>query len=128
MANIYLQGGTTGEVDPPLGYGLLSHNVGITEINMDLVIQAEKNFAYYNKRFLNALNSGVISQAVYNAITENQNEGRQIYELETNISLDKQLLIDLLDGSGIPNVDTGGTAPQILEDILNEGYQVVKKI
>jgi hypothetical protein len=126
--DIYFQYGTTGEVDPPLGFGLLSHNLAVTEINIDIVIQAEKNFGYYNKRFTQALNTGVISQSIYDAITENQNEARQIYQLETNINLDKQILIDLLDGSGIPNVETGGTAAQIVEDILLEGYQIVKKI
>lgn len=128
MAVLYLQYGDNTNVDTELGYALLSVNGLVTEINEDLVIQQELNFAYYNKQFLAALNSGTISQAEYDAIINNQGDSRQLYQFNTNISIEKQDLLDLANSHGLLNVDSGGTAAQILEDIINEGYQVVKKL
>lgn len=128
MASLYLQFGDNTNVDPDLGYALLSLNGLITEINEDLIIQPEINAPYYNKTFTAALNSGTISQAEYDARIQNQGDARDIYEFNTNVTIQKQDLIDLANAHGLLNVDSGGTAPQILEDIINEGYQVVKKL
>ena len=129
MADLYLEYGSNLDVNPPLGYALLSVNGLVTEINEDIVIQAELQFPYYNKRFTKALNNGTISQTEYDAIINNQNEARQVYELNANVSVEKSELITLVDNYGIQNVDTaGGTAAQIVEDIILEGYQVIKKI
>lgn len=128
MADLYLEYGDNLSVNPPLGYALLAVNGLVTEINEDIIIQAELLFPYYNQRFLVALNSGTISQAVYDAIINNQNEARQIYTLNTNVGVNKQDLVDLVDKYDIQNVNTGDTGPQILEDIILEGFQVVKKI
>ena len=129
MADLFLQKGTNLTVNTDLGFALLDFNVAVTEINEDIIIQPEHLFPYYNKLFTAALNSGVISQAVYDAIINNQNESRQVFELNTNVDVQKQDLVDLVDRYRIPNVDTGGgTAAQIVEDIILEGYQIVKKI
>jgi len=128
MASLYLESGTTSPVTPPLSYSLLGFNVGVTQVTQSIVIDAEKPFLYYNKRFLSALNSGLISQAIYDNIINNQNEARQLFEIESNLDINKQLLIDLVDKFLIPNVNSGGTAAEIVEDIINEGYQIIKKI
>ena len=128
MADLYLEHGTSTNVNPPLGYALLNHNIAVTEVNEDLVIQAQKQFGYYNRRFLNALNIGKIDQIVYNTIINNQAEARQVFELNTNINIEKQELLDLVTRYTVQNVDTGGTAAEIVQDIINEGYQIVKKI
>ncbi len=128
MADLYLQKGDNTNVDPNLGFALLSVNGAVTEINEDIVIQPEQPFLYYNLRFDAALNSGVITQAVYEAIIGNQNEARQLFEINTNVSVEKQELLDLVDRHTIQNVNAGGTAAEIVEDIINEGYQIVKKI
>ena len=113
MASLYLQLGTYLTVNPPIGFSLLNHNVAVTQVTQDLIIQAEKQFLYYNSRFLNALNSGVISQFIYDTIIDNQNEARQVYEIDSNLAIDKQLLIDLVEKNNIPNIETGGTSAQI---------------
>lgn len=128
MADIYISGSELAELEINLGFGYLTNNIGVTEINENLIINPERNFGYYNKRFSAALNSGQITQAVYDAIINNQGPAKVFYELSTNINLDKQVLIDLATANNIPNVETSGTAAQILEDILNEGFQVIKKI
>lgn len=128
MASLYVEYGDNTTVNPELGYALLDVNGLVTEINEDIVIQKELLFPYYNKRFLAALNNGTISQTTYDAIINNQGEVRQVYTLNTDVEVDKQLLVDLVTKFEIQNVDTGATAPKILEDIILEGYQVVKKI
>lgn len=123
---IYLQRGDDLTVNPTLGFGLLGFGGG--NVSISLVIQAEKPFLYYNKRLLNALNSGSISQAVYQAIINEQNEARQVYLFDANIDIDKQTLIDLARNYNVPNIDEGGTAAEIVEDIILENYQIVKKV
>jgi hypothetical protein len=129
MADLYLQAGTESTVNPPLGFGLLGHNVGVTQVTESIIIQAEKQFTYYNKTFTTALDSGVISQSLYDDIVGNQDESRQVYEIESNLIIGKQLLIDLVNKHNIQNVDTaGGTAAEIVEDIINEGLMIVKRV
>ena len=129
MADLYIQLGTDADIELPLGDSFLSFNVGVTQVTQAIVIDAEKNFLYYNPRFLAALNNGTITQVVYDAIIDNQDTMRQTYTIETNLQIEKQLLIDLVLQNNIPNVDTGGgTAAEIVEDVQNEGYLFIKKI
>lgn len=128
MADIYFQRGTADNVDAPLGYMLLGVNVGVTLVTGSIVIQPEQDFSYYNKRFTKALNNGTISQSVYNTIINNQNSSRQVFEIESDLTIDKDELLQLVDLYGIQNVDSGGTIAEIVEDIINETIQIVKKI
>lgn len=129
MANLQLQLGTDADIVLLLGDSFLSFNVGVTQVTQNIVIEAERPFLYYNTRFLTALNNGTITQVVYNAIIDNQDTMRQTYTIETNLQIQKQLLIDLVLQNNIPNVDTGGgTAAEIVEDVQNEGYLFIKKI
>ena len=127
--SLYLQLGSNADVDPPLGFSILDHNVAVTQVTQDIIIQAEKNFIYYNARFDTALNDGTLTQDTYDDIIGNQDSNRQVFEIETNLIIDKQLLIDLVLEHQIPNVDTGaGTGPEIIEDVIAEGYVFVKQI
>lgn len=126
ISTLYIQKGTDLTVNPPLGFGLLGFDSGL--VTLSIVIQKEKQFNYYNKRFETALNNGVISQDVYDAIIENQDEARQVYVFNTDLDIEKENLLNLVDNYKIPNVDPDGTAAEIVEDIINEGYQIVNKI
>lgn len=129
MADLYMQLGTEADIVLDLGYSFLSFNVGVTQVTQGIVIEAERPFLYYNPRFLAALNNGTITQVVYDAIIDNQDTLRQTYTIETNLIIQKQLLINLVLENQIPNVDTGGgTAAEIVEDVQNEGYLFIKKI
>lgn len=129
MESLFLEGGTDLTVNPQIGYSLLSFNEGATQVTQSIVIEAKKNFLYWNKRFLKALNSGIIPQSIYNIIIELQGDDRQLSQIEDNLNIEKQLLIDLVNSSQIPNVNTeSGTAAEIIKDIILEGYQIVKKI
>lgn len=129
MADLYIQLGTDADIVLSIGDSFLSFNGLVTQVEQDIVIEAERNFLYYNPRFLAALNNGTITQVVYDAIIDNQDTLRQTYTIETNLQIQKQLLIDLVLEHQIPNVDTGGgTAAEIVEDVQNEGYLFIKKI
>lgn len=128
MASLYLKKGTNLTVNPVLGFSLLENNVGATQVTQSIVIRAEKQFLYYNTRFLNALNNGVISQSIYDTIIAQQGEERQVYEINDNLDISKTLLVDLVESNNIPNIETGGTSAQIIEDIITEGYVIVNKI
>lgn len=124
--DMFFEKGNSDTVTPAIGYSLLGH--ALTKVTQSIVILPEKNFGYYNKRFQSYLDSGVISLTVYNAIINNQNEARQVYELSSDIDIDKDTLVSLVEKYGISNVVIEGTTAEIVEDIINEGYQVIKKI
>ncbi len=126
---IILELATESDIVLDLGYSFLSFNLAVTQVTQNLVIEAERNFLYYNKRFLTALNNGTITQVVYDAIIDNQDNLRQIYILDSNLIINKQLLINLVNTNNIPNVNIAtGTAAEIVEDVKNEGYLFIKKI
>jgi len=124
--DLYFQKGTNLTVDPPLGYSLIENSGDV--VAQSIVIQPEKPYLYYNKRFLNALNSGAISQSLYDEIIDNQSEGRQVWEISSDIDVDKNTVLSLVENYGISNVEEDGTISEIIEDIINEGYQIIKKI
>ena len=103
--------------------------MAVTQVTQSIVIEAEKQFLYYNKRLQASLDNGTISQSIYDIIITNQDTSRQAWEIEENLSIDKQLLIYLVEEHQIQNVDTGGgTAAKIVEDVEDEGYLFIKKI
>jgi len=124
--DLYFQKGTNLTVDPPLGYSLIENSGDV--VAQSIVIQPEKPYLYHNKRFLNALNSGSISQSLYDEIIDNQSEGRQVWEISSDIDVDKNTVLSLVENYGISNVEEDGTISEIIEDIINEGYQIIKKI
>lgn len=124
--NLYLEFGDSSSVNPPLGFAILGNAFG--KVTQSLVIQKERNFAYHNKRYTAALDSGKISQGEYDAIINNQTESRQVYLFNSNLDIEKQQLIDLAKNFNLQGVEYSGTANEIVEDIINQGYQVVCKI
>jgi len=128
MANLYFLKGTDDTLDTPLGFCFLNHNVGVTQVNTSIVIQAEKPFLYAQKRLLSALNAGVITQSIYDTIVNNQGATRQLYEIDSDIAMDKNSLLELVSFYGISNVDSGGTVAEIVQDIILEGYSIIKKL
>ena len=128
MKSLYLQKGTSEKVTPPLGFCLLTVNKDITAVNESIIIPKEQNNKAYNKGLLNRLNSGLISQNVYNAIKTNQGENRAVYLLNTSIDINKESLINLVKNHSIQNVNIEGTAASIVQGITAAGYQIIKKL
>jgi hypothetical protein len=128
MKSLYLQKGTSGKVTPPLGFCFLTVGERGGNVNENIIIPKEQNNKAYNKGLLNRLNSGLISQRVYNAIKTEQGENRAVYLLNTGIDINKESLINLVKNHSIQNVDTEGTAASIINGILAAGYQIIKKL
>lgn len=124
---MYLQGGNKDEININLGFTLLGANVDNTQITQSIIIDPEKPFIYYNRRFLAALNSGVIDQTVYDLIKTNQNDTRQILEVTNDLQILKKNLTDLVKRHNI-EVDTGKTSPEIIADLNALNYQIIKKL
>ena len=124
---MYLQGGNKDEININLGFTLLGANVDSTQITQSIIIGPEKPFIYYNRRFLAALNSGVINQTVYDLIKTNQNDTRQIFEINNDLQILKTDLTDLVKRHNI-EVDTGKTNPEIIADLNALNYQIIKKL
>lgn len=128
MNSLYLQKGTSEKITPPLGFCLLTVNTATTAVNETIIIPKEQNNKAYNKSLLNRLNSGLISQLVYNTIKTNQGETRAVYLLNTGININKEMLVNLVNNHSIQNVDIDGPAPTIVKGIRAAGYQIIKKL
>ena len=128
MNSLYLQKGTSEKVTPPLGFCLLTVDKEITAVNESIIIPKEQNNKAYNKGLLKRLNSGLISQKVYDTIKTEQSENRAIYLLNTSIDINKESLINLVKNHSVQNVDTRGTAASIIKGINTAGYQIIKKL
>lgn len=125
--DIFLQKGTNLTVDTELGYSILSYNVGETLVTQSIVIQPKKQFLFWQKKLDAALDSGRISQSIYDIITTEQDESRQVYEISSDLAIEKQFLIDLADRHTI-TITPSDNAAKITKTIINAGYQIVKKI
>lgn len=114
---------------PPLGFGVLSHNEEETEVQENIVIAPFKNYPYFNKRYLNALNSGVISQAVYNFIIVNQVEEQQVNLIYTDsLQIDKNEVLTLITKNQIQGIQTDANTPSIIKQLKEQDFIIVKKL
>lgn len=128
MANLYIQQGTTESIEIALSFSFLGVNVGVTQVTQLLPIPIEKPCLYYNKRLLAALNNGTISQSVYNTIIELQSNEFQLHLLNGNLDIAKETIVDLIAPYNIAGVNLEGTVSEIINNLLTEGYQIIKKI
>ena len=126
MATLYIQKSSVDDITTPLGYVILT--VAEEQVSETLIVMPKRPFGYWNKRFLKALNEGVISQTIYDTIINNQNETRQLIQILSDTLIDKQILVDLATTQRVPNINPEETKAVIMQQIINEGYQIVKKI
>jgi len=110
-----------------LGYSYLSTNKEGTQINEYIIIEPKKNYSFWSKQLTTSLNTGIISQFVYNAIVNNENETRQVYLINKNISVAKSSLIDLITKYGINDIEQENSL-QIVKALNLRDYQIIKKI
>lgn len=114
---------------PPLGFGVLSHDEEETEVQEKIVITPFKNYPYFNKRYLNALNSGVISQSLYNFIISNQVE-EQAKELTytDSLAVNKNDILALIEKNNIQGIQTNTDTPSIIKQLKEQNLIIVKKL
>jgi hypothetical protein len=110
-----------------LGYSYLSANKEETKIDEYIVIEPKKNYSFWSKKLTTSLNTGVIRQSVYDVIINNENEARQAYLINENVSVAKSDLIDLIVKYGINDIEQENSL-QIIKALNTRDYQIIKKI
>ena len=125
---MYIKKQPIGELRLKLGESYFAPNEEATQIDQYIVIEAKKNYNYWSKKLLNALNTGVINQSVYNAIIKNENETRQVFLIAEDIALEKEALLSFIEIHSIQEVETEGTTVQVLSSLNSNNYQIIKKI
>jgi len=111
----------------PLGATFLSPNLDSTLIEEKLIIEQKKEYGFWSKKLLKALNTGSISQVVYDIIKDNESEARQYYTLSLDFDISKDVLLSIIAPFNFEFIDTAASAIDILT-LLNENeYQIIKK-
>lgn len=122
---MYIQKGNINDIKTPLGVCFLGLNEEETQILKFLKVDFKKDCKYFHKVKTKALNEGLINQNVYDLIK--QNEGEKIIIIELGpATIQKDELIKLI-GNKI-DVSLKSDINQIIKDIINKGYQIIKKI
>tara|TARA_R110000851_G_scaffold92990_1_gene202810 strand:+ start:168 stop:548 length:381 start_codon:yes stop_codon:yes gene_type:complete len=110
-----------------LGYSYLSANKEETQIEEYIVIEPKKNYSFWSKKLTTSLNTGIIRQSIYDVIINNENEARQAYLINENVSVAKSDLIDLIVRYGINDIEQENSL-QIIKALNTRDYQIIKKI
>ena len=87
-----------------------------------------QGFSYYNKRLKNSLNSGKISQLVYNTILENQSAEIQQIDVNTDVNINLNELKELVLNAQLYTINLEGTAYGIINQLNQNNFVIVKKI
>jgi hypothetical protein len=121
---MYIQKGNKTEILPPLGFGFLDISADGTEIIQLLKVDFKKDCKYYSNLQLNALNSGLISQTIYNGIKENESEKTAIIQVGT-ATIEKSELTAIIPENLQINLDL--KTKEIIQGVINAGYQIITK-
>ena len=111
-----------------LGFCFYALNAEETKIEKVIIIDPKLNYGFHAKHLLKALNSGTISQSVYSAITENENEQKQYFTIDNNVILDKDGIVEIVNNFGFPEIDTTLESILILKQLNERNYQLISKI
>ena len=122
---MYIQKGNKSDILPPLGFGFLDLSDDGAEIIQLLKVDFKKDCKYYSNLQLNALNSGLISQTIYNGIKQNEGEKTAIIQVGTT-TIEKSKLTAIIPA--ILQIDLEQKTKEIIQGVINAGYQIITKI
>ena len=122
---MYLQKGNKSDILPPLGFGFLDLSDDESKILKFLKVDFKKNCKYYDKKQLNALNTGLINQSIYNAIKQNEGEKTAIIEAEA-VKINKDELTAIIPEK--LRIDLAQKTKDIIKGVINAGYQIIIKL
>lgn len=125
---MYIQSGNITNILPPLGFCFLTTNEEQSQIDESIIIEKDKQYPAQDINLKKALNLGLINVLVYNAIKNNRGDKNALYLLSTGIEINKKDLVDIVKNKSIQNVDIELTAAQMLKQINDAGYVIIKKI
>ncbi|OED34298.1 hypothetical protein AB832_08035 [Flavobacteriaceae bacterium (ex Bugula neritina AB1)] len=111
----------------------LTHDIGYCFLNVvdsiivkSIILQPFKNYNYYKKRLTRALNTGLITQQVFNLYNNPERINKVIHDIST-IELEKSTLLDLIESKQIA-LELNGEASDILTILNENNYQIIAKL
>ena len=125
---MYIQSGNISDIIPPLGFCFLTTNEEQSQINESIIIEKNKQYPAQDINLKKALNFGLINVLVYNAIKNNRGDENALYLINSDISINKKDLIDIVQNKSIQNIDIDLPAAQMLKQINDAGFVIIKKI
>ena len=125
---MYIQSGNINDIIPPLGFCFLTTNEEQSQIDESIIIEKDKQYPAQDINLKKALNLGLINVLVYNAIKNNRGAENALYLINSDISINKKYLIDIVQNKSIQNIDIDLPAAQMLKQINDAGFVIIKKI
>ena len=125
---MYIQSGNINNIVPPLGFCFLTTNEEQSQIDESIIIEKDKQYPAQDINLKKALNLGLINVLVYNVIKNNRGAENALYLINSDISINKKDLIDIVQNKSIQNIDIDLPAAQMLKQINDAGFVIIKKI
>tara|TARA_R100000654_G_scaffold16619_2_gene34896 strand:+ start:14539 stop:14916 length:378 start_codon:yes stop_codon:yes gene_type:complete len=125
---MYIQSGNINNIVPPLGFCFLTTNEEQSQIDGSIIIEKDKQYPAQDINLKKALNLGLINVLVYNAIKNNRGAENALYLINSDISINKKDLIDIVQNKSIQNINIDLPAAQMLKQINDAGFVIIKKI
>lgn len=109
------------------GYTVLLPDLENDIVNQYLIIDAFKNFPYYETRLNYYVNTGQISPEVYNIIIENQSDEKQMYLLTEFYEINTSTIKQIIEKYNILGVNFDGSAAQVMAQLNALNYYLIVK-
>jgi hypothetical protein len=117
---------STEDLELILGQSFIFPNIETGLIEEKIIINPKKEYGFWAKRLLKALNKGLITQFVYDVIKDNENEERQFYTISLNLDLSKEYFLSIIEPFNFEFINKEETTINILKLLNDNGYQVIK--
>lgn len=124
---MYIIKGRIQNIKHDLGFCVVEVDPETSQLDASIIVLPEKPFLYWNKRYEKALNSGVISQYIYDTIITQQNENKQAIRVFFNIQINQDELISLIKFHNL-DVNIEQDLYNIVLEMKNKDYHIIKSI
>lgn len=124
---MYIIKGRIKNIKHDLGFCVVEVDQETSQLDASIIVLPEKPFLYWNKRYEKALNSGVISQYIYDTIITQQNENKQAIKVFFDIQINQDELISLIKFHNL-DVNIEQDLYNIVLEMKNKDYHIIKSI
>lgn len=124
---MYIIKGRIQNIKHDLGFCVIEVDQETSQLDASIIVLAEKPFLYWNKRYEKALNSGVISQYIYDTIITQQNENKQAIRVFFNIQINQDELISLIKFHNL-DVNIEQDLYNTVLEMKDKDYHIIKSI
>ena len=124
---MYIIKGRIENITHDLGCCVIDVDQETSQLDASIIVLPEKPFLYWNKRYQKALNSGVISQYIYDTIITQQNENKQVIKVFFDVEINQDELISLIKFHNL-DVNIEQDIFNIVLEMKNKNYNIIKSI